>query len=173
MNTCSGCVEIPTPIYYWNPYLAQAYSKTSAFQIANILQLSQSTVADNSRHSKRARVEITRNRRDEERHELLHEKNFRVRSGTNDDRSSNRILDFSKKSDGKCTAPSALEPLQALCSVGPKGYRSSSPCTLGGSHSTKTSPSPPRDLKFGINKILSEDFGKERGDKGKTILRYL
>ncbi|KAL4237728.1 hypothetical protein ACF0H5_002441 [Mactra antiquata] len=170
MNACTGCVEIPAPIYYWNPFVAQAYSKSSAFQIANILQLSQ-TAVDNARQTKRARAEMARGAdHEDERHELLQDKRHRE-SDLSDDRSQNRVLDFTKKSRGKCTAPSALEPLQALCSVGPRAYRSSSPCSAGGSHSTKSSTSPSRDLKFGISNILSENFGKERNDKENSPAR--
>ncbi|XP_045187794.2 H2.0-like homeobox protein [Mercenaria mercenaria] len=169
LSTCSGCVEVPTPIYYWNPYVAHAYSKNSAFQIANILQLSQ-TATDTSKHDKRSSTEHLRQRRHYGRHEYLYERK-KCETETHrdlnrfEDSRSNRALDFSRKNGDKCTLPSALEPLQALCSEGPRGYRSSSPAATKGSHCKQPSPTPARDLKFGISQILSEDFGKEKSDK--------
>jgi hypothetical protein len=161
---------VPTPIYYWNPYVAHAYSKSSAFQIANILQLSQNA-ADVSKHDKRTTAENLQQRRQEARQNYLYERKKEdiVTRGDFqrfDDSLSSRVLDFSRKKGDKCTLPSALEPLQALCSEGPRGYRSSSPNTTKGSNCTQASPTPTRELKFGISQILSEDFGKEKTDKG-------
>lgn len=169
IGTCTGCVETPTPVYYWNPYIAHAYSNNSAFQIANLLQLSQSA-AENAKHDKRTRVETSRHRRLDDRHELLYDRK-RKETGPHTQRDSyinedvrlNTLIDFSRKDSDKCKLQSALEPLQALCSEGPRGYRSSSPSS---SHCKEKSPSPGRVLKFGINQILSEEFGKEKTDKG-------
>lgn len=167
LGTCSGCIEVPTPVYYWNPYVAHAYSKNSAFQIANILQLSQ-TAADSSKQTKISRAESSRQRRLDERLEFWYgrktsEIETQGEGNRFEDTRSNRALDFSRKNGDKCTLPSALEPLQALCSEGPRAYRSSSPSSTSGSLCKQNSPT---ELKFGISQILSEDFGKEKNDKG-------
>jgi hypothetical protein len=171
LGTCSGCIEVPTPLYYWNPYVAHAYSKGSSFQIANILQLSQASI-ESSKTEKRYRHDISSHRFADDRRELSfkNKSNEQAHRFLNkyDDLRSNAVLDYSRKKGDKCTLPSALEPLEALCSEGPRGYRSSSPSSNRSQDSTSPSLSPPREqLKFGINKILSEDFGKDKTEKGK------
>lgn len=170
LSTCSGCVEVPTPIYYWNPYVAHAYSKSSAFQIANILQLSQNA-NDVSKLERAATTETLQQRRHDVKQNYLYERKkddieTRREFQRLEDSRSNRVLDFSRKTGDKCSLPSALEPLQALCSEGPRGYRSLSPNTTKRSGCTQASPTPTRELKFGISQILSEDFGKEKTEKG-------
>ena len=65
----------------------------------------------------------------------------------------------------ECSLPSALAPLQALCSADVTSYSTPSR-NVQKSHSERTDSNS--SLKFGINRILSEDFGKGSTEKGNT-----
>lgn len=168
LNTCTGCVQVPTPMYYWNPYVVPGYSKKPRFQISDILHLTQSssaihstilskngviydpTKARGSGGFRSARIEAATGKGD---HTHLKSREHQA-----------AVLNFCVKDTHKCSVPSALEPLQALCTAGPRGYRESSPEKRNKSSDTVSSQI---DLKFGISKILSDGFGKEKQNKGR------
>ncbi|KAK6182705.1 hypothetical protein SNE40_010328 [Patella caerulea] len=58
--------------------------------------------------------------------------------------------------------PSGLAPLRALCATDMDVY------TSRGSQKTDESTTNSKQLKFGISRILSEDFGKEKSEKDIT-----
>lgn len=158
MGTCTGCVQVPTPVYYWNPYFIPSYTtRKSTFQISDILHLSQaaSTIPKVSLTSgSNAKGTLSDPRR--QNNACSSREHIRVQG------SQDTVLNFCVKD--KCSVPSALEPLQALCTAGPRGYRETSP-TENSKHAAD-GPSQ-KELKFGINNILSDGFGKEKRNKGQ------
>lgn len=64
-----------------------------------------------------------------------------------------------------CSLPSPLASLQAMCSDGVAPYNDRSGDTEK-QHSDRKNSN--RSLKFGMDRILSEDFGKEKTEKGKS-----
>ena len=174
MGTCSGCVQVPTPVYYWNPYFASAYAsrKPATFQISDILQLSHAaaaaasaTIPKTSLSTAAGSKRISRDPRNLT--DSSASGRIEPRPSSRDHRRSHvpqdTVLNFCVKD--KCSVPSALEPLQALCTAGPRGYREgSSTCDRG---KLRAEQSSQKDLKFGINNILSDGFGKEKQNIGR------
>ncbi|XP_052788999.1 H2.0-like homeobox protein isoform X2 [Mya arenaria] len=180
LNTCSGCVQIPTPMYYWNPYVLSSYGKKPEVNIADVLQLHAAkyanvkAAAESKRSSDNLReLALGRYTIDDRRIE----NNSSVTDSAKTALECDGALNYSRKDGtacGTCTLPSALEPLRALCSAGPRGYTPSSPGTTPGEHQ-KWRPDTQeatgnKELKFGINKILSDEFGKENSDSRTTKL---
>ena len=161
-NNCSGCLQVPVPVHYWSPYVVP--SKKTSFHIADILRhhMTNSIQSqDISRHTVRSDVK--------------HVNENSIRSSSEQENASIKRFKHSHSSQlvnvgtskqrnaAECSLPSALAPLQALCSADVTSY--SHTCrNVQKSHSERTDSNS--SLKFGINRILSEDFGKERTEKG-------
>lgn len=67
------------------------------------------------------------------------------------------------------SSASGLAPLQKLCSSDSSAFRSRGE---GGSCGL-SAESGPKSLKFGISRILEDDFGKGRNEKGEFFIRSL
>ncbi|KAH3854910.1 H2.0-like homeobox protein isoform X2 [Dreissena polymorpha] len=171
LNTCSGCIQVPAPVYYWNPYWIQSISKKADINLAELMQLNATKYsAGQSNGTLRKFDAIPRDS------DLAPPSRYFAGGFGRDEKRKegatpgpDGVIDFSvKNSGGGCTLPSALEPLRALCSTGPRGYRGSSPLKVGESQgSCRGHLQANKELKFGISKILSDDFGKEDSVKIK------
>ena len=158
-NNCSGCLQVPVPVHYWNPYIVPA--KKSSFHIADILRHHMSSSVPQvcqdltRKHSDVKHNKINDFKRSREQEcttiSIKHFKRSQVAQSDNAERSNQRDV-------VECSLPSALAPLQALCSADVKSR------TVQKSHSKRTDTNS--SLKFGINRILSEDFGQEKTEKG-------
>ena len=176
-SNCGGCIQVPVPVQYWSPYISPR--KTPTFHITDILHqqmttampqvrqnvnVSRKNVQDStdfkyksvSGHSKRTEFVQRLKETDRATHTSKHDKLFRV---------SENIMKLKQCGDSvQCSLPSALAPLQALCSSDKKCYSDRSKDSHKRSSENTNSSN---HLKFGINRILSEDFGKETTEKGK------
>lgn len=167
-NNCSGCLQVPVPVQYWSPYLAPA--KKSSFHIADILRqhmTNSATISQVCQNVPRKRSDIKRIHLSELSKRSEFKRLTEPENLTNDSKrhrhspvsvsENNKRLKHCEAST--CSQPSALVPLQALCSAGVK-------CFNEGVRGSEKKTDTPRNLKFGINRILSEDFGKEKTEKG-------
>jgi len=161
VNTCSGCVQIPTPMYYWNPYVLQTYAKNSDVSIAEIFQLHSQKINRGLINKTTSNSDTLLNLKSNTSDSSWREKRRHSTDETNPHKDGTTALNFSVKDGRNCTLTSALEPLRALCSAGPRGYKDSSPGTgVYGEPSSGAKTDGPKRLKFGISTILSEEFGK-------------
>lgn len=172
-NSCSGCLQVPVPIQYWSPYVAPV--KKSSFHMSDILrhhvtnsvpQIYQNVIRSRSdvkyvtSSEQLRRSEFKRQREQECVTDNV--KQLR-RSSPESDTESARP---SKQRDiVRCSLPSALAPLQALCSTSAVSFSDDSSETERRRSEKNSSNS---SLKFGINRILSDDFGKEKTEKGNN-----
>lgn len=153
LSNCMGCLHVPTPVHGCWSRQHDKSSGQSKFQtgdqdtIAHVLQgeLSSSLL----------RTDSVVNRYF---FKLKEENKYNLPFG----------VGFSKQKE------TAVCPVQTLVALGVQNYTASSPVLLlNGSEqkssysSQDSSLSTPLTLKFGINKILSEDFGKNATGQGK------
>ena len=178
-SNCAGCLQVPVPVHYWSPYISPA--KKSTFHIADILhqqmtnpvpQVCQNVTVSRknlqdmpdikytslSGHSKR--TEFSERIKDPDRATNISKQKYSHTSV------SENVRKLKQRDSVTCSLPSALAPLQALCTSGVQYYSERSKNSDKGFSENINSS---RNLKFGINRILSEDFGKETTEKGNQI----
>ncbi|KAL3873926.1 hypothetical protein ACJMK2_037003 [Sinanodonta woodiana] len=147
VNNCLGCYQSSAPVYFWTPFPSSIAietnmgKKVSSFQISDILQLSTSLngyCGDNNNI-----------------YSKMAPKELPLRTGDTVPRDR--------------PSPSALGPLQALCASDVRGFLSRPFGQTGHRHGPfHFSVGTSAQLKFGINRILADDFGKtqEKAEKG-------
>ena len=179
-SSCTGCVQVPTPVYYWGPYAFPATFGKKLFNINDIIQASHDyhktspgvglglAIADTHNpqpahapsNKQNIRAYTCRPSDDTAKRIKTLTLGFRAQL-IESDSETNEAINYSTKMDRniKCSIPSALEPLQALCRSELRGYEGPRPiCSRKRSVSENDQSSV---LKFGMNRILSDDFGKE------------
>ncbi|KAK3589065.1 hypothetical protein CHS0354_008715 [Potamilus streckersoni] len=153
MNNCLGCYQSSSPVYFWTPFPSSIAMEThmdkkvSSFQISDILQLSTSL----NGYCGNNNIIYSK----------MAPKELPLRTG--DTVSRDR------------PAPSALGPLQALCASDVRGFLSKPFGQAGHRHGPiHFSGGTSAQLKFGISRILADDFGKaqEKAEKENNQTRH-